>query len=220
MRLARRLLSGHTNPSVLFLAATAFCLFAFPADAAPRDEVFRLFTEHIQRQVDSDKAAFAQASACTNWFYRQQQNKTSAPEVQGVRWSGRPSPNEKVELVLNAADCRRLYPRGLDSVRDDFQRTQSSLSLSLTFYEFALVGDRDDNDQYSQAELRDVLRSLDLTYDASHAEAAQAAALTGRFDNWYRGHHLESLMKSMGQLYDQGYRLSKADRSALDRVMQ
>ncbi len=206
----------------MVLAAVAFCMSLLqPADAVPRDEVFRLFTQHIQRQVDFDKVAFAQASACTNWFYKQQQHKPSTPEVQGVRWSGqRPPSDAEPRLILNAADCRHLYPRGLDSVRDDFQRTQSSLSLSLTFYEFALVGDRDDNDQYSPAELRDVLRSLDLSYDAAHAEAAHVAALTGRFDSWYRGQHLESLMKSMGQLYDQGYRLSKADRSALDRVMQ
>lgn len=173
--------------------------------------VFGHFSRHIQRQVESDKLAFAKASGCTNWFYHQQQRKPVRPDVQPIRF----------DLALQSPtqeECLRDYPGGLDAVRQDFHRTQTSLSVSLTFYEFALVGDRDDDARYSREELLDLFQSMDLPFDPVQLPTAHASALTERFDAWYRTRNLERLMNGMGQLYDKGYRVTPADRMELDRV--
>ena len=183
------------------------------ADAYERNGVFDRFSRHIQRQVESDKIAFAKASGCTNWFYQQEKHKPVSPGAQPI----------SLDLVLtppSREDCLRDYPGGLDAVRQDFHRTQTSLSVSLTFYEFALVGDRDDDARYSGEELGDLFQSLALTYDPTHSPASHASALTERFDAWYRTRNLESVMNGMGQLYEKGYRVTPADRVELDRVTQ
>jgi hypothetical protein len=175
------------------------------------DGVFARFSRHIQRQVESDKIAFTKASGCTNWFYQQEKRKSAPPGSHAIR----------LDLVLqppSQEDCLRDYPGGLDAVRQDFHRTQTSLSVSLTFYEFALVGDRDDDARYSREELGDLFQSLALGYDPTHSTGHQSSALNERFDAWYRGRNLESLMNSMGELYEKGYRVSAADRAELDRV--
>ncbi|MDO9118949.1 MAG: hypothetical protein Q7U39_13410 [Nitrospira sp.] len=174
-------------------------------------DVFRQFTQHIQRQIELDKTAFAQASGCTNWFYHQDKQPSAPPLAQPIR----------LDLVLqppSKEECLRAYPRGLDSVRQDFHRTQTSLSVSLTFYEYALVGDRNDDGRYSLEELQDIFPALALTFDSSRSPGAQAASLAGRFDDWYRMRDLEHLMTGMAQLYEKGYRVSPADRAELDRV--
>lgn len=173
--------------------------------------VFNLFTRHIQTHIASDKIAFAKASGCTNWFYRQEKSKPAPLDVHPIR----------LDLILqppSREDCLRLYPGGLDAVRQDFHRTQSSLSVSLTSYEFALVVDRDDDGRYSREELRDLFQSLALAYDSAHSPATQTTALTERFDSWYRSRNLENVMNGMSQLYEKGYRVTPADRAELDRV--
>lgn len=197
---------------LLLLAATLSG--TTPADAAwpvTRPDVYQDFTRHIQRQIQTDKAAFAQASTCTNWFYQQEKQKPAPAVVQPIRL-------DPVLESPNREDCLRLYPGGLESVREDFHRTQTALSVSLTFYEFALVGDRNDDNRYSREELRDLFLSLTLAYDSRQAPGRQAEALAARFDDWYRTKNLEQLMNSMGQLYEKGYRVSSADRAELDRV--
>ncbi|SPP63819.1 conserved hypothetical protein [Nitrospira lenta] len=219
---SHRSLSDHTGnvPAMpLLIAIACACLAnlyplsvsADPDRPGKHTDVFRLFTQHIQRQIELDKTAFAQASGCTNWFYHQDKQPAAPPIAQPIR----------LDLVLqspNKEECLRAYPRGLDSVRQDFQRTQASLSVSLTFYEYALVGDRDDDGRYSRAELQDIFPALALTFDPSRSPVAQAASLAGRFDDWYRLRNLEHLMTGMAQLYDKGYRVSPADRAELDRV--
>jgi hypothetical protein len=173
--------------------------------------VFTQFTHHIQAQIASDKIAFAKASGCTNWFYRQEKHTPAPLDVHPIR----------LDLVLeppSREDCLRLYPGGLDAVRQDFHHTQSSLSVSLTSYEFALVADGDDDARYSWEELLDLFQSLALTYDPSHSAITQAGALTERFDSWYRTRNLENVMTGMSQLYEKGYRVTAADRAELDRV--
>jgi hypothetical protein len=61
---------------------------------------------------------------------------------------------------------------------------------------------------------------LTLSYDEAHSPTVHAGALTDRFDTWYRARNLESLMNSMGRLYERGYRVTPADRAELDRVMK
>lgn len=181
-------------------------------------DVFARFTQHIQRQARTDKQAFAAASQCVNWFYKQQQKGPIPPSVQSIAWS------QPMDAIWTAAeessDCRTRYPGGLDAVRADFQRTQALLSLTLTFYEFALVGDGDDNALYSARELRDVLLALNLSSEASLGTEAHLHSLTSSFDTLHDARGMEALMAGMGKLYDQGYRVTPADRANLNRVME
>lgn len=193
-------------------------LCPLPASAAQdradkQSDVFGQFTRHIQRQIELDKTAFAQASTCTNWFYHQEKKKppTGPAIAQPIR----------LDPVLQSPgkeECLRAYPHGLESVRQDFHRTQTSLSVSLTFYEYALVGDHNDDGRYNREELQDLFLALSLTFDPTRSPGAQAASLAGRFDDWYRMRDLERLMTGMAQLYEKGYRVSPADRAELDRI--
>ncbi len=211
--------TGIVPAMPLLIAIACTCLAGvFPLSVSAesdrpgkQSDVFRQFTQHIQRQIELDKTAFAQASGCTNWFYHQDKQPSAPPLAQPIR----------LDLVLqppSKEECLRAYPRGLDSVRQDFHRTQTSLSVSLTFYEYALVGDRNDDGRYSLEELQDIFPALALTFDSSRSPGAQAASLAGRFDDWYRLRNLEHLMTGMAQLYEKGYRVSPADRAELDRV--
>lgn len=194
-----------------------------PAQSATTQNLFRLFTQHIQKQVLTDKQAFAEASRCTQWFYKRQKQKPLRSQVEGVAWlpSGHRTPRHEVaHLATSESDCTVLYPRGLDDVRESFSRTQSSLSLSLTFYEFALVSDGNDDGEYNATELRDVLRSLDLASDLSLPAATHLAALTETFDSLHHTVGLDRLMTGMGRLYEQGYRFSGTDQAELHRVME
>ena len=185
-------------------------------------DIFGRFTQHIQRQAETDKRAFAAASQCMNWFYKQQRQKPDPPAVQRIAWTepAASSWTATDSSEQDAADCRSRYPGGIDAVRTDFQRTQALLSLSLTFYEFALVGDGDDNAVYNSRELRDILLALDLSSEPSLGADAHLRALTSRFDTLHDARGMEALMTGMGKLYDQGYRVTTADKARLNRVME
>jgi hypothetical protein len=211
--------TGNIPAMPLLIAVAGACLaslyplsvLADPDRPGKQPDVFRQFTQHIQQQIELDKTAFAQASGCTNWFYHQNKQPSAPPIAQPIH----------LDLVLqppSKEECLRTYPGGLESVRQDFHRTQTSLSVSLTFYEYALVGDRNDDGRYSREELQDIFPALALTFDPSRSPGAQAASLAGRFDDWYRMRNLEHLMTGMAQLYEKGYRVSPADRAELDRV--
>jgi hypothetical protein len=175
--------------------------------------VFPTFTGHIAKQVDIDKEAFAKASTCLSWFYKGSKQAPPAA-AQGIAW------HLPVLLLEPERDCPREYPGGMETARDDFARKQALLSVSLTVYEFALVADHNDDDQYNAAELRDLFHSLSLTYDAATPPRAAGATLTARFDQWYRSRNLEEVMQGMSALYEQGYRMTPHDRAELDRVMK
>lgn len=203
--------SRHQIVTLLaFLAAAPL----FPAKAAAQlhQEVFQSFTAHIERQVQIDKRSFAEASECTQWFYKHERDKEQAPPpaVQGV---------STTRLRRAALDCRSRYPDGLVAAREDFSRTQSTLSLSLTFYEFALVGDRDDDQRYSDLELRHILESFGLTFNPGLPSALQASTLNSQFDSVHQGGEFDLLMQGMGKLFDQGYRFTFRDKEALSRIM-
>ncbi len=175
--------------------------------------VFPTFIGHIAKQVGIDKEAFAQASICLSWFYKGSK-KAPPAEAQGIAW------HLPVLFLEPERDCPRQYPGGMETARDDFARKQALLSVSLTVYEFALVADHNDDDQYNAAELRDLFQSLSLTYDAAAPPRAAGATLTARFDQWYRSRNLEEVMQGMSALYEQGYRMTPHDRAELDRVMK
>ena len=203
------------RPKVLLLAAGAFftvlvCAL-LPGDSWGRDDtIFEQFTRHISRQIHKDKQAFAQANTCVSWFYKA--GKTPPPTVQGIGWNA--SPSSQIE-----ADCLRNYPSGMDGARDDLAKTQALLSVSLTFYEFALIADRNDDAIYSPVELQDLLRSLTLSSHDTDPTPKQVTALMERFDSWYRSRNMDALMQGMSDLYERGYRVTPSDRVELDRVM-
>jgi hypothetical protein len=107
----------------------------------------------------------------------------------------------------------------MDDARDDLAKTQALLSVSLTFYEFALVADQNDDATYSPAEIQDLFRSLSLSYHHGDSILMQVSALTERFDNWYQKRNMDALMQGMSDLYERGYRVTPSDRVELDRVM-
>jgi len=199
------------------MAAVVCALWLWPAppaaSAAEPPDVFSRFTAHISRQIQSDKLSFIEAEACTHWFYRQQRKPKPRPQAQGVAWPARPA----LGGLVDDTECATRYPGGLDAAREGFSRAQGLLSLSLTFYEFALVADRDDDDQYSAAELRDIMDSFGLSFDSAGPSAGHAKLLNTKFDALRETLGLDRLMESMGALYEKGYRLSSRDQAALSR---
>ena len=182
-----------------------------PRDSLGEEQaIFQQFTQHIGLQIHKDKQAFAQANTCVSWFYKA--GKTPPPTAQGIGWN--PTPSSQLEV-----DCLRHYPGGMDEARNDLAKTQALLSVSLTFYEFALVADRNDDAIYSPVELQDLLRSLTLSYHGGEPTPNQVRALTERFDSWYRSRNMDALMQGMSDLYERGYRVTPSDRVELDRVM-
>ena len=203
------------RPEARLLAAGVFLVVImcalFPGDSSGREHtIFQQFTQHIGRQIHRDKQAFAQANNCVSWFYKTK--RTPLPAVKGISWNMTPVSQPEV-------DCLRHYPSGIDDARDDFAKTQTLLSVSLTFYQFALVADRDDDATYSPAELQDLLRSLTLSYHDGDPTPQQITALTERFDSWYHSRNMDALMQGMSDLYERGYRVTPSDRVELDRVM-
>src|ERR1043165_4579716 len=83
------------------------------------NEIFQQFTQHIGRQIQKDKQAFAQANHCVSWFYKAK--KTPPAAVQGISWKATP-------LSRPALDCSRDYPGGMADARNDLAKTQASLS--------------------------------------------------------------------------------------------
>jgi hypothetical protein len=185
---------------------------AEPADAITAQPepagIFAEFTAHIARQVALDKQQFVAAEACTVWFYQQLKPKRPNAKAQPTA----------APTAMDSDECRAKYPQGINGARDEMSRTQSALSLSLTFYEFALVGDRDDDGLYSEAEVRDILDAFGFGDDAIIPDLL-LATLNNKFEAIRKFGGLEPLMTSMSTLYDKGYRFTTQDREALDRIM-
>lgn len=203
-RLTRRLMIILTVAVLSWLSAVS----AAPSQAA--NGAFDQVTAHVRRQIATDKLYFAEADRCTNWFYRRQR-LPSIPTATGV--SRRLSDEE--------ATCRTKYPKGLEEARADFARTQSTLSLSLTFFELLLVSDRNDDLRYSATELSDLLDALDVL-DSGTAPLllpeAQVTALVARFDAAHGANNLELVMRSLTTLFDKGYRFTPEDQAVLRGV--
>ena len=202
-------------PTIRLLAAGIFlavllCGLLPRASSGGDNAIFQQFTQHIGRQIHKDKQAFAQANICVSWFYKA--GKIPPPPMQRIDW--KPIPTSQLET-----DCLRNYPSGMDEARIDLAKTQSSLSVSLTFYEFALVADRNDDAIYSPVELQDLLSSLTLSHQEGEPTPNQVTALTERFDSLYRSRNMDALMRGMSDLYERGYRVTPSDRVELDRVM-
>jgi hypothetical protein len=209
-------MNGFRTSAMVLVAAGCFGT-PLAAPALPNSEdIFESFTFHIRQQIQVDKKFFLDANVCTELFYNQLYEKPAPPALQGVSWPG-PALTGVGDLTL--ADCHTRYPGGLPDAREDFSRTQSSLSFSLTFYEFALVGDRNDDGRYSAGELQDILESFGLRFDSLGSPSGHLATLNAKFDDLRKSGSLDHLMASMGALYDKGYRFTSHDRTVLDQVI-
>jgi hypothetical protein len=185
--------------------------YALTADSS---DVFSALTRYVARQVETDKVIFVGAQRCTEWFYKQLKQKPPRSQTHMITFT----PVGTDGLFDSTSECRTRYPDGLESARQAFSQAQSALSISLTFYELALVGDRDDNHRYSEEELKDLLGSFRLPFQEILPATAHVDALTAQFDLARKGNTLEAVMISMGLLYDKGYRLTTGDRMALNTL--
>lgn len=207
--------------------AAVGCLLAFvledsPVHARPSD--FSTLTTHIEQRAAVEKQRFGIASTCTDWFYTQMKRKPTPPAVEPIRWrqtSNRvhsAAADDTATEFFVESECPRRYPAGLDDARKAFAQAQSTLSIVLTFYEFALLADADDDRAYSSAELDDLVESMGLP--TVTAQIDTGAVLRGTFDRWVTDRNLEQIMNAMSHLQERGYRVTVADRTQLERVMQ
>lgn len=203
MRPAERLIVGLVGCLVVTI------WLAEGSGAAMGRGVFQGFTEHITRQIAKDKVDFAEAESCTFWFYRELKKAlTDRSEVQRLSLA-----NEDPDRHF----CAKRYP-GIDEARAAFAQSQSFLSLSLTFYQFALVADRDDDKRYDAVELSDILDSLHVVPVEGGLPLDVLARLNGKFDDVRHAAEFTALTQGMQVLYDKGYRLTREDQSAMGRV--
>jgi len=193
-----------------FVAFSLMSALETSVEASPGTEVFQGFTQHISEQIGKDKEAFAQADACTAWFYKQM-GKKPPPAAQA----------EKIHFVPifqsnTDSDCAKQYPNGLEAAREAFGQTQQRLSFSLTFFQMALVSDGDDDHAYSTEEMQDVLDAFGRTYRSGQTVDQYVSQLIGLFDRNQLEVQFPVLMASMQSLMDKGYRFTKADQTALN----
>ena len=183
-------------------------------EASPGSDVFKNFTQHISQQIGKDKQAFAEADTCTAWFYKRM-GKKPPPAAQA----------EKIHFVPISqpeapADCATRYPKGLEAAREAFGNTQQRLSFSLTFFQMALVSDGDDDHAYSTQEMQDVLDAFSRTYHSGQSVDQYVSQLIGLFERNRPEVQFPVLMTGMQTLMDKGYRLTKADQTALNRELE
>ncbi len=179
---------------------------------SPGGDVFQGLTQHIRAQIAKDKKAFSLADTCTTWFYRHMgKPPQTKAEVEKIHFL--PISEEE------HADCVKRYPQGLEAAREAFGQTQQELSFSLTFFQMALVGDGDDNQEYSTHELQDVLHAFNLPEVDGQPSPRSLQALTGLFDTFRKDIRFQTLMDGMQTLMDQGYRFTETDQTALNKEL-
>ena len=193
----------------VFTVCVASVCMEYPVLASTGTEVFRGFTTHISEQILRDKQDFYIAQSCTSFFYKKSKNP-GAQRVQKISYDLMSQPSDNF-------DCSTRYPKGLDEAREAFSRSQQALSLSLTFFEFALVGDKNDDEQYTGPELRDVMEAFGETFEARLPSARYVTSLNRLFDTVKNKGEIETLTNSMSILLNKGYRFTPADQAALNR---
>lgn len=215
-----RLLTTMRHPSlnltrlVLMALALGWMTLADYTVGAEPPDAFSALTAYVAQQIQTDKIVFVGAQRCTEWFYKQLKQKPPRSPIHTIAFTRVESDGPSDAT----SECRTRYPDGLESARHAFSRAQSALSISLTFYELVLVGDRDDNSRYSENELKDLLESFKLPFHEVLPATTHVDALAAQFDLARKDNTLEAVMLSMGVLYDKGYRLTTADRTALNNV--
>lgn len=183
-------------------------------EASPGSDVFQRFTHHISVQIGKDKQAFAQADECTAWFYKKMGKKPpTAAKIERIHFVPISQPDD-------SDDCAKRYPDGLESVREAFASTQQRLSFSLTFFQMALISDGDDNHAYSTDEMQDVLQAFDRNYQSGQSVEQYVSQLIGLFERTRPEMKFPLLMASIQTLMNKGYRLTKADKTALNQELE
>ena len=192
------------------LPLSLLLLALIPASGLGADPgIFRAFTGHISQQITKDVYDFSEAQTCTEWFYKKLRKPPYVkPEVERTSW-------HPVDRDGTDHPCVTQYPSGIDGARERFSQTQSSLALSLTFYQFALLGDRNDDEEYDVVELQDVLESVGVRYFVNDQHLPQ---LTTTFDSIRRQVKFEVLTDGMRILFQRGYRLTEFDQGQMNRI--
>jgi hypothetical protein len=201
---------------LLIVGLTGFCWvkgFHNFAWASPGTDVFQSFTRHVGAQIGKDKQEFSIADTCTAWFYQHMGQKPPRPEVEKIHFI-------PLGQTVPDLDCAKLFPDGLEQARKAFGHAQQLLSLSLTFFQMALVGDGDDNQEYSSDEIHDVLESFGLPFHEGQPLGRYIGDLTGLFDTIWREVQFQFLMEGMQVLMKKGYRFTGADQTALNQELQ
>jgi len=207
----------NMNARWLVLGFLALGLLVLPVrsvEASPGSEVFQSFTQYLSAQIVKDKQVFAEADACTAWFYKQM-GKKPPPAAQAEKIHFVPISKADIEI-----DCTKRYPNGLEEAREAFGRTQQRLSFSLTFFQMALISDGDDDHAYSTQEMQDVLEAFGRAYLAGQSVDQYVSQLVALFERHRPEMQFPVLMASMQFLMDKGYRLTKADQTALNQELQ
>lgn len=202
--------SGSRKRSLGFTGFVVALFIGGVSWAAIGNGVFEGFVHHIAQQITRDKVDFAVAESCTSWFYeRLRKSPGVRPDVKRLSFV--------VEASPDSHSCASRYP-GINEAREAFAHTQSTLSLSLTFYQLALVADRDDDERYDAGELRDMLASLNVALLHGDHPIQLLAKLKGKFDDVRKAVEFTILTDSMQALYSKGYRFTTADQAAMGRV--
>lgn len=210
----------HLSARILktvFLATTVsgwMMIVALSAMASPGSEVFQGFIHHISQQIGKDKQDFSLADTCTIWFYKQLGEKPNA-EADVDRISFIPAKQADAGL-----DCSALYPNGLEAAREAFGQSQQDLSLSLTFYQMALVGDGNDDQAYSPQEIQDVFEAFDVPFQGAQPTGHYLGNLNRLFDTIRKGGEFQVLMNGIQVLMAKGYRLTGSDQAALNHELE
>ncbi len=201
----------------VFLATTILgwmVVVSLPVMASPGSEVFEGFIRHISLQIGKDKQDFSVADTCTIWFYKQLGQKPKAEaDVDRISFTPASQP-------ATGVDCSALYPKGLESAREAFGQSQQDLSLSLTFYQMALVGDGNDDQAYSPQEIQDVFEAFDVPFQGAQPTGHYLGNLNRLFDTIRKGGEFQVLMNGMQMLMAKGYRLTGSDQAALNHELE
>jgi hypothetical protein len=205
----------NIQKALIFVVVGSMVLGVTLTFGAMQPGVFQGFLGHINQQIVLDKEKFVAAEICTQWFYKQLKKRPPRPLVQGV--------SLKFSVHATSADeleetCLRQYPKGLDDARVAFSKTQSELSLSLTYFQLALVGDRDDDGEYSTREIQDVFESFGMVFHQGGTPLQHLTTLNHHFDTIRESVNFSMLTDGMQVLFQKGYRLTQADQAALQRV--
>ena len=198
---------------VRFFVLVASVLFGYGTSilAAMAAGVFGGFTNHISEQIMKDKVDFSISEKCVAWHYKQLKQKRLPPDVEKISFRSIIEDPER-------NPCPPEYGEGINGARAAFAKSQSFLSLSLTFYQFALVGDRNDDGEYDATELQDVLESMDVIFLEHEQDFQYLAKLNGKFDAVRQTIEFSVLTDGLQTLYTKGYRLTSADQDALNKV--
>lgn len=195
------------------LSGTIVAWWGATVFAAMTAGVFGGFTNHISEQIMKDKMDFAVAENCAAWYYQQLKKKRISPDVEKTSFY----PVDQ-NTTPAQSPCPTDYPDGINGARAAFAQTQSTLSLSLTFYQFALVGDRNDDGEYDEVELQDVFESVGVNFFEHEGAFQHLAKLNGKFDAVRQTVEFSVLTDGMQALYQKGYRLTPADQDSLNQV--